>query len=189
MPTAFLRPALLLFLCTLPCWILIRLFFRSGKQHGFPRQQEMKYFLLYAYTVFLAAVTVFPMPFARYNNLRTRGVNLVPIKNTWLEVKAMLRVDNQTVTLHALQNIVGNIILFIPMGLLLPLVFSNIQRFRRVVLTGMTVSVIIESTQWVSRLCGIYRFVDIDDVLLNTLGTAIGCRIAQHRIRRTAPLP
>lgn len=188
MPNAFLKPAILLFLYTLPLWVLLRLLLYKTRFSSGNMRRELTCFVFYSYLVLLAAVTVLPVAFSRYNNLHTRGINLVPVKNSWTEVKAVLHVNNPLMVLHVMENLVGNIILFIPMGFLLPVLFTNMRRFGYVVLTGCLVSVSIESTQWLSRFFSIYRFVDIDDVLLNTLGTAAGYllfRISRQLLLRT----
>jgi glycopeptide antibiotics resistance protein len=187
MLNAFLKPAILLFLCTLPVWVLLRLLLYKTRFSAGNLRRETAYFVFYSYLVLLAAVTVLPVEFSRYNNLHTRGINLVPVKNSWIEIKAVLHVNNPVMILHAMENLVGNILLFIPMGFLLPALFTGMRRFGYVVLAGCLVSVSIESTQWLSRYLGIYRFVDIDDVLLNTLGTAAGYllfRISRQLVSR-----
>ena len=66
-------------------------------------------------------------------------------------------------------NFIGNIILFIPIGLLFPIVSDN-KEWYLTVLTGLIFSFIIEIIQFMTyRGC-----FDPDDILLNTIGTAIG---------------
>lgn len=67
-----------------------------------------------------------------------------------------------------------NILLFVPFGFGLPFVAT--VRFARVILAGALVSVIIESLQLSTGLmAGItFRVADINDVLFNTAGTAMG---------------
>lgn len=66
-------------------------------------------------------------------------------------------------------NFWGNIVLFIPLGILLVLLFNHCQGFLFTLLTGAGISLSIELLQ----LFGI-RATDIDDILLNTLGTVLG---------------
>lgn len=67
-------------------------------------------------------------------------------------------------------HIVGNLIWFIPLGLLC----SN-RRFYMAALWGVVVSVSIESLQYV-LMSGV---TDVDDVLLNTLGAILGWSIGR----------
>lgn len=63
-----------------------------------------------------------------------------------------------------------NIILFIPFGFLSPIVFNKLQTSKIYgILIGITFSIIIESLQTFTG-----RFVQLDDMLMNTLGTFIG---------------
>ena len=70
---------------------------------------------------------------------------------------------------HLLVNVFGNILMFVPFGLLLPLGWGPFRRGARTCLAGTLASLLIEFLQ---AFCG--RSTDIDDVLLNTLGTLLG---------------
>ena len=71
-------------------------------------------------------------------------------------------------------NFLGNIILFIPFGFLLPCV-TDWNRMRKTVVTGIGFSLLIETIQLItSQGC-----FDFDDVILNSLGCVIGYGI--HR--------
>ncbi|PEE78059.1 hypothetical protein COM81_03485 [Priestia megaterium] len=67
-------------------------------------------------------------------------------------------------------NNVGNILLFVPFGFLLSIKFKNINSVPKGFLIGMMCSISIEVVQ----LFMPNRCTDIDDVILNTLGTGIG---------------
>ena len=68
------------------------------------------------------------------------------------------------------RNLILNICLFIPMGILLPLVFPGMRRFFKVYLTGFLVTVFIELFQKISGR----GVMEADDILNNTVGTMIG---------------
>lgn len=70
----------------------------------------------------------------------------------------------------ALLNIGGNILLFIPMGIFLPLYFKAPHKLTKTILTCFVLSTSFELFQLIT-VCG---FADVDDILLNTLGGAIG---------------
>ena len=63
----------------------------------------------------------------------------------------------------------GNIVLFIPIGVLLPIVIENIK-WQWVVLVGFGFSLFIEIVQLITG----FGCFDLDDILLNTIGTTIG---------------
>ena len=61
-----------------------------------------------------------------------------------------------------------------PLGFLLPLVSRRFLTFKRVLLFALFLSLSVESIQFVLRFFGNPRAVDIDDVILNTLGAGVG---------------
>lgn len=69
-----------------------------------------------------------------------------------------------------LVNLLLNIILFIPLGFLLYWRL-NPKKILVVTMSGLIFSVLIELTQYILPVA---RITSIDDILLNTLGTAIG---------------
>lgn len=71
------------------------------------------------------------------------------------------------------KNIIGNILLFIPLGFLIAYKL-NIKHFYSIILLSLYFSVCIESIQLI-----IGRVFDIDDILLNTIGGIIGYLIFQ----------
>jgi glycopeptide antibiotics resistance protein len=70
-------------------------------------------------------------------------------------------------------NAKGNILLFFPLGLLIPLVWPRL-RFWRGVQIAIALSLTIEIVQLISRAWGSYRAADINDVLLNCFGACLG---------------
>ncbi|NLC28935.1 MAG: VanZ family protein [Chloroflexi bacterium] len=67
-------------------------------------------------------------------------------------------------------NIVGNILLFSPIGLTIPLLDTRLKRGWLVVLLGLSFSLVIELAQTFL----IHRVFDVDDLILNTFGTLLG---------------
>ena len=65
---------------------------------------------------------------------------------------------------------IENILLFIPLGFMLPCIWGKYEVLRKTALSGITFSLIIELCQ----LFSIGRVTDIDDLLMNTLGALIG---------------
>lgn len=72
-----------------------------------------------------------------------------------------------------------NIIMFMPLGFLLPLIWKEYRNFLKVAATGLGFSLIIE-------ICQLFclRTTDIDDLIMNTIGAAVGYIIWSlfHRI-------
>lgn len=70
-------------------------------------------------------------------------------------------------------NIIGNITMFIPVGIVWPICFKKLDTIGKSILAGAGFSLFIE----ISQLFFYERCSDIDDILLNTAGAAIGALI------------
>ena len=73
------------------------------------------------------------------------------------------------------RNAVLNVLLFLPLGLLLPLLWQKIFRFKKTLITGVCLSAAIELLQIFT-----WRTTDVNDIITNVTGTALGCLIAEH---------
>ena len=71
---------------------------------------------------------------------------------------------------EAVLNVVGNTAMFIPIGIIWPLVFKELNTHKKVIAAGVGVSLCIELLQ----LPFFDRVTDIDDLILNTLGFLMG---------------
>jgi glycopeptide antibiotics resistance protein len=68
------------------------------------------------------------------------------------------------------RNVLGNIVLFAPLGLLVPALHAELRSAPLVIAFALCVSVAIELLQYSSG----QRVADVDDVLLNTVGGVAG---------------
>ncbi|MGH2463064.1 MAG: VanZ family protein [Candidatus Limnocylindria bacterium] len=72
-----------------------------------------------------------------------------------------------------LRNLVGNLLLLLPLGLVGPIVFPWMDRWLRVFVAAVALSAAIELAQlWIPE-----RSADVDDVLLNVAGALLGYAI------------
>lgn len=71
-----------------------------------------------------------------------------------------------------------NIVMLVPFGFFLPMYFARYQKWYRTLIAGITTSLLIEIIQLYT-----FRASDIDDLLMNTLGTVIGFLIAKLFLR------
>jgi glycopeptide antibiotics resistance protein len=69
-----------------------------------------------------------------------------------------------------LKNIIGNILLFMPLGFLMPLVSKKGKSVLIIGIIGFLTSTVIELLQYFVA----HRIFDIDDILLNALGALVG---------------
>lgn len=65
-----------------------------------------------------------------------------------------------------------NVVLFVPLGLLLPCCWEGFDRIGHAALFGFLFSLAIELSQLLN-----FRVTDIDDLIANTLGAVVGCLI------------
>ena len=67
-------------------------------------------------------------------------------------------------------NIFGNVMGFIPYGFILPVITHRCRNGFFIILSGFALSLTVETIQLVTR-SGCF---DVDDLILNTLGAAVG---------------
>lgn len=120
-------------------------------------------FLLLYYLAFLCAVLFLDGFF--FTRSTTHYVNYVPFK-TIKEFFITMRDDNN---LRSFGNLVGNALLFAPMGLLLPL-FS--KKFHNVFIFTFTMVVLVTGVEVLQRK--LYTgTADVDDIILNVGGALV----------------
>ena len=69
-----------------------------------------------------------------------------------------------------LSNVIGNTVMFIPSGIVLPIIYRKLNNFWKVLAAGALISLCIEIIQLPFSV----RASDVDDLILNVLGVAIG---------------
>lgn len=109
-------------------------------------------FLLYIYLALSKAGIGSIWDIGRYSDLfRVDEINLIPF-------------DSVGILTYIL-----NVIMFMPLGFLLPLIWKNFRNIINVLLTGLGFSLAIEFCQLFNL-----RATDIDDLMMNTLGAVLG---------------
>ncbi len=98
-----------------------------------------------------------------------RSVNLSPFVTLRLYWK-LLQSTNAYLVRHAFVNLLGNVVLFIPLGYFQPLLFSRLRAWYKTLFSTALLIVSAECVQYFTRLGS----CDIDDVILNLAGAAIG---------------
>ena len=95
------------------------------------------------------------------------NLNLIPGDT----IVRFLRVWNWPVYHRAaIVNIIGNIVMFIPLGFGLPWVHEKLRRLWRTLLCAAGIIILVEATQLVTLL----GHCDVDDLILNLLGVLPG---------------
>ena len=118
--------------------------------------------------IYLAFISREPAPYLRYS------INPFGAARRGLEfggglISGLLHGDVKVTNWTSLEGIILNILLFIPFGYLLPSLFPKL-RWWQVILLGLAFSLTIELLQLITKL----GFADVDALINNTLGAAIG---------------
>jgi len=102
--------------------------------------------------------------------------NFIPFKTISTYVRAMF--DGSLNISIVIKNLLGNFILFLPMGIYLPYYVKRINKFGKFTLSMVILLFLVEATQLVTRRGSF----DIDDFILNMAGTLLGYSIWKTKI-------
>ena len=149
-------------------WVLVRVFV-CLKQGAIRWKRELQLLLVYICIMVVARVTFFPFSkvdgqvqpliFDKANALNFQ-INLIPLAYLF---------DYETKR-EAIINVIGNTTMFIPIGIVWPIVYKELNKHWTVIAAGVGFSLTIELLQ----LPFYGRHTDIDDLLLNSIGFLIG---------------
>ena len=67
-------------------------------------------------------------------------------------------------------NLLGNVLGFIPFGILVPMLIQQIANLRTILFAALFISFVFEIIQ----LLAVLGSFDVDDLLLNTIGAGLG---------------
>ena len=169
---SFAFPILVLSSIVVPCWLLFRLYrHRTGGRPGSFRR-EILLLVFVVYLSALAAATLTPNRSSRLVAEGTGGIELHPNLAS-LTCSAAFLPRGSTARAFCLHNARGNVMLFFPLGILLPLVWTHFRLWRGIQI-AIALSFSIELLQYLSSAWGSYRSADVNDVILNVLGAGLG---------------
>lgn len=142
--------------------------------------------LLILYLILVVGLTQFPIIPVLNIHFSFINYNLIPFQFLPASINSMkyflssghdysTRVIASTL-MDINRNFICNLILFCPLGFLLPLLFEKCRSLKRIIVIGFLFSACLESLQLVIMITTItpWRAVDIDDIIANTLGGAMG---------------
>ena len=176
-----LRPVLMLVGMGLTFFALYRT--RRG-----PYYKKLLTIACLGYAFFLLYATFLSRSVAQYYSYRLEL--MWSLKNTFSlngEPESLLFSRFSTICLdnpEMLEAIVINLLLMVPVGYLLPMVAAVLGKAVRgwqIIISGFMLSVLIEVIQLVTRL----GMLDVDDVVFNTTGTAIGYTLYRYIFNKT----
>lgn len=158
---------------------------KSGRNHGKSARLMIRIFFL-IYLVILMKVIVFKYPLTMLESIAEswrRDVileglstaNFVPFKTIRMYIVYADR-------LNSVENLVGNVVSFIPFGIFMPMLYKSSRHFGIMMLQAFILVLGIELFQLFSA----FGAFDVDDIILNCAGVAIGfvCYKIGVRIRR-----
>lgn len=133
---------------------------------------------------FYAAVMLYLLLFGRtayetsaeltYGQLMASNVNLVPFRSIGILLHAAQyyreQLGSDYYVWFAVKNIGGNLVLFVPLGLFLPALWQRQRKYWLFLLTVAGAICLVEVTQLLTLLGSL----DIDDLILNTVGATLG---------------
>jgi glycopeptide antibiotics resistance protein len=134
------------------------------------------------YAAAVVMITVVPM---RATADRLTRVNVVPLASV---AACINKADGLHIPRRCIGNVLGNVLLFVPFGVLFTAITRRYGSPVVLVITASLLSVSVEAIQYAERSVSIGRTVDIDDVLWNTTGAYIGFAVLRRwRERVVAP--
>jgi glycopeptide antibiotics resistance protein len=168
-------PFLVLSAIAVPCWLLFRLYRLGALGRPLSFHREILLLIFVVYLCGLGTATLEPNRSSRYRAEATVGLDLHPSLAS-LTCSSALLPRGSTTQGFCVRNARGNVMLFFPLGILLPLVWTRL-RFWSGIRIAIAVSVSIELIQYLSRTWGINRTADVNDFILNVLGASLGLAV------------
>ena len=161
-------PFIFLEIVFLAIWLLIRIAIWI-KQKRIDRKREAVLLLMYINLAVIIRFTFFPMSKVdgRIQPLVFDIATAFPFRVNLLPLVNLFDYDSKR---DLLLNVIGNAAMFIPSGIVLPIVYKRLNIFWKVLTTGIGISLCIEIIQLPFSV----RATDVDDLILNTIGVILG---------------
>ena len=109
-------------------------------------------------------------PDADYLQAMKESINLRPFYTIRNYLNIVLHYPNASIFPHCMINLVGNVVMFVPAGWLLPRIFKPMRKFPVFFLTCLLGILIVEVLQLLTLLGSF----DVDDIILNLIGMVTG---------------
>ena len=146
---------------------LAGMLYRTVKNKRFDTFGELKLLTVYICFTVVARITLFPWHLVdgHIGTLVFDKERIVPLNMNLMPIVHMFDVYDGWK-----MNLIGNITMFIPVGIFFPLCFRKLDNIGKTTLSGTLFSLCIEIIQ----LPFYDRCTDVDDIILNTIGMLIG---------------
>lgn len=169
---SFAFPILVLSSIVVPCWLIFRLYRHRTRGHALSFRGEVLLLSVVLYLCVVAAATLTPNRSSRLLSEGRGGIELRP-RLASLTCTSPHLPRGSTARAFCVHNAKGNVMLFFPLGILIPLVWTHL-RFWKGIQIAIALSVSIELAQYFSSAWGSYRAADVNDVILNVVGAGLG---------------
>ena len=140
------------------------------------RPTERKYVrcIFFSYLLIVIRLIIFKYPYGQLREimgnwskevitLGLHSANFIPFKTIRMYI-------DYSYMLNSFENLVGNVMIFVPFGFLLPMVFEKKKSFFLMMIMAFAFVFGIEVFQLVSG----FGAFDVDDIILNCLGAVMG---------------
>lgn len=146
--------------------------------------KKITWFLFAAYILLLIKLILFKNPERFLSSLMhlgkdeiargERNIIFIPFKTTWSCI------SGERGLWDAIANIGGNLLGFVPMAMMLPILFNQLNNAKKVISVVFLTSLFFEMIQFFTGV----GYCDIDDIIQNTLGGVIGWLIYKKWISK-----
>lgn len=124
-------------------------------------------FLFVLYMLLMMYLLFFSEGYGRADHMKdSYRYNLIP----FVEIRRFWEYREQLGALALFTNIFGNVLGFIPYGFIIPVIQQKLRSGFLIILSGFGLSLFVETVQLFTKVGSF----DVDDLILNTLGAAIG---------------
>lgn len=155
-------PYLYIAIIIIAIWTIYRiLVLKKNKDRNLLRELIINIFFIYF--LLLINLTIYKMGSLQIDLNGNKVINYIPL----VETIKMFKYDGIGFSLY---NVIGNILLFMPLGFFIPVLFNKKNKIDNIATYGVILSTSIE----VIQLQQTYNITDIDDFIFNTLGTILG---------------
>lgn len=135
-----------------------------------PKLRDLAKILFIIYFAILVKLVFFKYPLHEIlNSIKNNHniaitINLTPFETIFLYLKEL------PYSYIAIKNIFGNLVLFVPFGFLLPMIFHQKFSYKSITLISLLLILFVEIMQYILKIGSF----DIDDIILNLSGAICG---------------
>lgn len=96
------------------------------------------------------------------------ATNFIPFSSIFENIS---RLSNNTINTNiVIENILGNFLIYIPIGLFIPVIFQKLRSLWKTLSLVLLIVIIVQASQVLFRI----GYFDVDTIILNLLGSALG---------------